>query len=71
MIVELMKKNMRGLSFAEIRLQETIRYLDTMIRIASGQANRKLEELVENLFLHDEARRRYESKNSDGIQKTS
>ena len=33
-LIELMHANMRGLSFAQIRLQEVIQYLDNMVRIA-------------------------------------
>lgn len=55
MIKELMKRNMRGLSFAEIRLQEAIRYLEAMVRIADTTRTRRINELVEGFELQSEA----------------
>ncbi len=46
MILELRKANMKGLSFAEIRLQETNRYLDNVARIADAEFQRAVEEGV-------------------------
>ena len=46
MILELRKANMKGLSFAEIRLQETNRYLDNVARIADAEFKRAVEEGV-------------------------
>jgi hypothetical protein len=58
MLVELMKSNMRGLSFAEIRLQETVKYLDNMVRIANVTRERRIEEMVENSLLQTEVTQR-------------
>ncbi len=58
MIVELMRANMKGLKFAEIRLQETVRYLDSMVKIASAARERQLADLVTGLELRVEAERR-------------
>ncbi|MEK7643028.1 MAG: AAA family ATPase [Patescibacteria group bacterium] len=49
MIRELMQVNMRGLSFAEIRLQETFRYLDSMVRIQDAGYRREVEREAERL----------------------
>lgn len=46
MLVELMKGNMKGLSFAEIRLEETLRYLDAMVRILAADEERRIEAIV-------------------------
>ena len=55
MIIELMKANMRGLSFAEIRLEETLRYLDTMVRISDKGRERKIDALVQDHEIEVEA----------------
>jgi len=56
MLRELMRANMGGLSFADIRLQESIRYLDNMVRIADTGHRRKVEEAAEHLAIQAEAR---------------
>lgn len=58
MLVELMRRNMRGFSFAEIRLQETVRYLDNMVRIANVTRERRIDEAVEDALLQREVARR-------------
>jgi len=55
MIKELMRENMRGLSFAQIRLQETIRYLDNMVRIADTGRKRRILEAAEYMRIQREA----------------
>ena len=55
MIVELMVHNMKGLSFAEIRRQEAIRYIDTMIQINQGGQERRVQEIMEQISLEKEA----------------
>ena len=49
MILELRKANMKGLSFADIRLQEANRYLDNMARIADAEFQRNVEAGVRQL----------------------
>lgn len=49
MLIELMKSNMKGLSFAEIRYQETIRYLDEMVKITEKGKRRRIEERAEQM----------------------
>lgn len=49
LLVELMKSNMKGLSFAEIRYQETMRYLDEMVKITEKGKRRRIEERAEQM----------------------
>ncbi len=55
MLTELMRQNMKGLSFPQIRLQETVRYLDSMVRIVDAGRERQLQEMVSQMELHREA----------------
>ena len=57
MLVELMRANMKGLKFHELRLQETIRYLDSMVQIAEAGHKRQLDEMVAQLLMRREAER--------------
>ena len=58
MLRELMRANMGGLSFGDVRLQEAIRYLDNMVRIADTGRRRRIEEAAEQLSIQAEARSR-------------
>jgi hypothetical protein len=58
MIVELMKANMKGMKFHEVRLQETIRYLDGMMKIAGAATERQVQETVRQIEIRREAERR-------------
>ena len=58
MIVELMKANMKGMKFHEVRLQETIRYLDGMVKIVGAATERQVEETVRQIEIRREAERR-------------
>ena len=49
MLKELMKQNMQGLNFSDIRRQETIRYLDNVATIADTDFKRKVEGRVHDL----------------------
>ena len=62
MILELMKENMKGLSFSQIRLQETIRYLDSLSKIVFAEEDRKLDEMVSQMLLQEKAVRRVKMK---------
>lgn len=55
MVVELMRQTMKGLSFAEVKLQETIRYLDNTIQIQETARQRRLNERIEALVLEHKA----------------
>lgn len=57
MLRELMQANMKGLSFAEIRLQEVIRYLDNYATIADTDFKRKVEEQVQRNKIFEEAKK--------------
>jgi hypothetical protein len=58
MLRELMRTNMHGLSFGDIRLQESIRYLDNMVRIADTGRRRRIDEAAEQMSIQAEARRK-------------
>jgi hypothetical protein len=62
MLTELMKTNMKGLSFADIRLQEAIKYLDNMVRIASVTREQQIDKMVEDVLMRDEVAKRVEAK---------
>lgn len=49
MLRELMHANARGLSFAEIRLQETVRYLDNMVRLAEVTRSNRIKEMARDI----------------------
>jgi hypothetical protein len=58
MIKELMRGNMRGMSFADIRFRESIRYLDNVATIANVDRERKINTLVEDHSVRVEAAKR-------------
>lgn len=61
-LTELMKANMKGLSFADMRLQEAVKYLDNMVRIASVTRERRMDDMVEDVLMRGEVARRVEAK---------
>lgn len=63
MLQELMKANMKGLDFSEIRRQEVVRYLDNVATIADTDFKRKVDERVNQLNIDLEARRNFEDGN--------
>ncbi len=62
MLTELMKANMKGLSFADMRLQEAVKYLDNMVRIASVTRERRIDDMVEDVLMRGEVAQRVENK---------
>ncbi|MBW2938805.1 AAA family ATPase [Aureisphaera sp. CAU 1614] len=60
MLQELMKANMKGLSFSDIRKQEVIRYLDNVATIADTDFKRKVDQRVHELNVQLEARKQFE-----------
>lgn len=58
MLRELMQSNMKGLSFADIRLQEVIRYLDNYATIADTDFKRKVDEQVQRNKIFETAKNR-------------
>jgi hypothetical protein len=62
MLQELMKANMKGLDFSEIRRQEVVRYLDNVATIADTDFKRKVEARVHQLQIDTEAREKFTNK---------
>ena len=69
MIIELMKANMKGLSFSQLRLQETIRYLDNLSKIVFAEEEGKLEDMVSHLLLQDKAMQRVDEIKRKSVEK--
>ena len=63
MLQELMKDNMKGLSFSDIRKQEVVRYLDNVATIADTDFKRKVDQRLHEMNVQTEARRRFEEDN--------
>jgi len=59
MLQELMKANMKGLNFSDIRRQEVIRYLDNVATIADTDFKRKVDVRVNQLNIETEAREQF------------
>ena len=60
MLQELMKFNMKGLDFSEVRRQEVVRYLDNVATIADTDFKRKVDARVNQMNIDTEARRSFE-----------
>lgn len=60
MLQELMKANMKGLNFSDIRRQEVIRYLDNVATIADTDFKRKVDARVNQLNIETEAREQFD-----------
>ncbi|WP_417369351.1 AAA family ATPase [Gelidibacter japonicus] len=60
MLQELMRANMRGLDFSEIRRQEVVRYLDNVATIADTDFKRQVDSRVNQLHIELEARKKFE-----------
>jgi hypothetical protein len=56
MLVELMKSNMKGLSFGQLRLQEAVRYLDSTVTIYETTFETSVKEDIERIRIDAEAR---------------
>jgi hypothetical protein len=61
MLQELMKSNMKGLDFSEIRRQEVVRYLDNVATIADTDFKRKVDSRVNQLNIETTARKAFEN----------
>ena len=59
MLQELMKSNMKGLDFSDIRRQEVIRYLDNVATIADTDFKRKVDARVKQMNIDTEAREQF------------
>ena len=60
MLQELMKSNMKGLNFSEIRRQEVVRYLDNVATIADTDFKRKVDARIHQINIELEAKKRLE-----------
>jgi len=63
MLQELMRANMKGLDFSDIRRQEVVRYLDNVATIADTDFKRKVDARVSQLNIETEAREQFGKKN--------
>lgn len=61
MLQELMKANMKGLNFADIRRQEVVRYLDNVATIADTDFKRKVKTRISQLNIDRAARQKFEN----------
>ena len=62
MLQELMKANMKGLNFSDIRRQEVIRYLDNVATIADTDFKRKVDARINQINIETEAREQFSNK---------
>lgn len=58
MLRELMKSNIGGLSFAQIRLREALFYVDTAVRINQTGIERDIQESAKRMHIQNEANKR-------------
>ncbi|MDO7136710.1 AAA family ATPase [Algibacter lectus] len=61
MLQEVMKGNMKGLDFSEIRRQEVVRYLDNVATIADTDFKRKVDARVNQINIETAARKTFEN----------
>ncbi len=61
MLQELMRSNMKGLDFSEIRRQEVVRYLDNVATIADTDFKRKVDARVNQMNIEMEARKTFDN----------
>jgi hypothetical protein len=59
MLQELMKSNMKGLNFSDIRRQEVVRYLDNVATIADTDFKRKVDARINQLNIETKAREQF------------
>ncbi|WP_394747849.1 AAA family ATPase [Spongiimicrobium salis] len=60
MLQDLMKQNMKGLNFSDIRRQEVVRYLDNVATIADTDFKRKVDARVHDMNVQLQAREIFE-----------
>jgi DNA polymerase III delta prime subunit len=65
MLKDFMKSFMKGQSFEDIMLQETLKYLNTFISINLSEEDRKIQRFVDDLVIRFKAQQRF-----NGIEKT-
>ena len=64
MLQDLMKQNMKGLNFSDIRKQEAIRYLDNVATIADTDFKRKVDNRIHEMNIQKEARKLFDQEGS-------
>ena len=64
MLQELMRANMKGLNFSDIRRQEVVRYLDNVATIADTDFKRKVDARVNQMNIELEARGQFDKRDS-------
>ncbi|WP_282042768.1 AAA family ATPase [Winogradskyella flava] len=62
MLQELMRGNMKGLDFSDIRRQEVVRYLDNVATIADTDFKRKVDARINQLNIETEARAQFDKR---------
>jgi len=60
MLQDLMKDNMKGLNFSDIRKQEVVRYLDNVATIADTDFKRKVDRRINQIKVEQEARTQFD-----------
>ncbi|NNL79230.1 MAG: AAA family ATPase, partial [Flavobacteriaceae bacterium] len=65
MLQELMKANMKGLDFSDIRRQEVVRYLDNVATIADTDFKRKVDSRVAQMNIEMEAREQFDKEQKE------
>jgi hypothetical protein len=61
MLVDLMQENMQGISFAEVRTQEAIKYIDITVRINETKFETSVREQLEQMRVNEEAKKRFKA----------
>jgi len=56
MLKELMKANLKGANFADLRLYEALNYIETSIRINETGIQREIKESAKRMYINDKAR---------------
>ena len=62
MLQELMRANMKGLDFSDIRRQEVVRYLDNVATIADTDFKRKVDARINQMNIELEAREQFDKR---------
>lgn len=62
MIIDLMQENLKGVKFHHVFHQETMKYLDTMVSILDATRIRRVEEIVQEMGVREEANAAYMDK---------
>lgn len=55
---DLMKSNLGGLSFSQIRLREALAYIETTVRINETGITRRIKEVAEDMYIRQKAQER-------------